>query len=130
MRTVASVTDETDYLRFADDTHSIRPNHLKRLVLLEISRIKSDCRYLPTGTLRRSSSEKFIRKVTWFCAFCASAVSIGINAAMRLASGARPTLSRPPAAVPSCFSDHIRGLSATKESPFAVYADTMMWLSK
>jgi hypothetical protein len=24
-----------DYLRFADDTHSIRPNHLKRLVFIE-----------------------------------------------------------------------------------------------
>ena len=30
----------------------------------------------------------------------------------------------------SCFSDHVRGLSATKESPFTVYAATMMWLSK
>ena len=31
---------------------------------------------------------------------------------------------------PICFSDHTRGLSATKESPFTVYAATMMWLSK
>ena len=58
-----------DYLRFADDTYSIRPNHLKRLVLLKICRVKRDCSYLPIGTLRRTSSMKFSRKITWFCAF-------------------------------------------------------------
>jgi hypothetical protein len=46
-------------------------------------------RYFPTGTLRCSSSAKFSRKVTWFCACCASAPSTGISAAMRLPSGAR-----------------------------------------
>jgi hypothetical protein len=59
--------------------------------LLEICRDKRDCSYLPTGTLRRNSSEKFIRKVTLFCAFCSSAVSTGISATMRLPSGARST---------------------------------------
>ena len=49
--------------------HFIRPNHLKKLVLLKIWRIKRDCSYLPTGTLRRSSSEKVSRKITLFCAF-------------------------------------------------------------
>ena len=33
---------------------------------------------------RRTSSKKFSRRITWFCAFCASAVSTGINATMRL----------------------------------------------
>src|SRR6202521_4494681 len=80
---------------------------------------------------RRTSSKKFSRKITWFCAFCPSAVSTGINAAMRLPSGARATFRRlSPMLPPSCFSDHIRGLSATKESPFTAYAATMMWLSK
>jgi len=45
-----------DYVRFADDSYSIRLNHLKRLALLEICRVKRDCSYLPTGTLRRTSS--------------------------------------------------------------------------
>ena len=48
--------------------HFIRPNHLKKLVLLKIWRIKRDCSYLPTGTSRRSSSEEFSKKITWFCA--------------------------------------------------------------
>jgi hypothetical protein len=39
-----------------------RPNHLKKLVLLKIWRIKRDCSYLPSGALRRSSSEKFSRR--------------------------------------------------------------------
>ena len=67
---------------------------------------------------RRTSSKKFSRKITWFCAFCSSAVSTGINATMRLPSGARSTFL-PPMLPPICFSDHTRGLSATKESPFS-----------
>ena len=81
-----------DYLRFADIPYSIRPNHLKGPVLLQICRVKRDCSYLPTGTLRRTSSKKFSRNITWLCAFCPSAVSTGINATMRLPSGARSTL--------------------------------------
>ncbi len=49
-----------DNVRFADHPYSIRPNKPKRLVLLEICEIKRDCSYLPPGTLRRSSSKKFL----------------------------------------------------------------------
>ena len=73
-----------DNFRVADHTEVIGSDHAKRLFLLEICRIKRDCSYLPTGTFRRSWSEKFIRKVTWLCVFCPSAVSTGIIAAMRL----------------------------------------------
>ncbi len=44
-----------DYFCIADDTHSIRPKHLKSLVLLGICEVKRDCSYLPIGTLRRTS---------------------------------------------------------------------------
>src|ERR1700686_3031755 len=79
---------------------------------------------------RRTSSKKFSRKMTWFCTFFPSGVSTGINAAMRLPSDARSMFLAALATPPSCFSDHLRGLSATKESPFTAYAATMMWLSK
>ena len=45
-------------------------------------------RYFPTGTLHRSSSEKFSRKTTWLCTGRYSGVSTGISAIMRLPSGA------------------------------------------
>jgi hypothetical protein len=71
-------------LNLSDQTTS------KRWFLLEICRVKRNCNYLPIGALRRTSSEKFSRKVTWFCA---SAVAIGINAAMRLPVGQPPSQS-------------------------------------
>src|SRR5437870_5617848 len=84
--------------------------------------------FLLAGTRRRSSPKKFSRKTTWFCACCASGVSPGTKAAMRLPSGAISKLfTRPRFA--SRFSDHTRGFSATNESPFAVYAATMIRLS-
>src|SRR5262249_31750341 len=85
-------------------------------VFIEDSQGLRDCSYLPVGTLRRSSSKKFWRKVTWFCVFCPSAVSTGINETMRLPSGARLTFLMELTKRPSSFSDHTRGLSATKES--------------
>src|ERR1700693_4429902 len=99
------------YFSVADKPYSIHPNHPKRLVLLEICEVKRDCSYLPIGTLRRTSSEKFSRKITWFCAFCPSTVSAGINATMRLPSGAGSTFLLP-RTLPIRFSDHTRGLSA------------------
>ena len=81
---------ETEHnIRIADNPEVIGSNHVKRPVLLGICRIKRDRSYLLTGTLRRSSSEKFSRKITWLYAFCASAVSTGIKAAMCLPSGER-----------------------------------------
>jgi hypothetical protein len=41
------------------------------------------------GIFRRSSSKKFSRKITWFCACCASGVSIRISATTRFPSEAR-----------------------------------------
>src|ERR1019366_2636072 len=79
---------------------------------------------------RRTSSKKFSRKITWLCVFCPSAVSTGINATIRLPSGAGSAFLETVAVFPSCFSDHTRGLSATNESPFTVYAVTIMRLSK
>jgi hypothetical protein len=35
--------DEADYFRIADDTHSIRPNHVKGSFLLKICKIDRDC---------------------------------------------------------------------------------------
>jgi hypothetical protein len=37
-----------------------------------ICEIKRYCSYLPSGALRRTSSEKFSRHVSWFCAICSS----------------------------------------------------------
>ena len=47
-----------DNLRVADHTEVIGSNQAKSLVLLEICEVKRDCSYLPTGTLRRTSSKK------------------------------------------------------------------------
>jgi hypothetical protein len=47
---------------------------------------------------------------------------------MRLPLGARSMFLPPPTVPPSCCSDHIRGSSATKESPFTAYAAAVMWL--
>jgi hypothetical protein len=55
-----------DNFRFAENPYFIRPNHLKRLVLLKIWRAKRYCSYLPTGTFRRTSSKKFSRRITTF----------------------------------------------------------------
>src|SRR4029077_3923539 len=96
-------------LRIADQPEAIRPNHLKMALLLKICRVKRGCSYLPTGTLRRTSSKKFSRNISWLCAFCPSAVSTGINATMRLTSGARSTFLLLLTLPPICFSDHARG---------------------
>ncbi len=58
--------------------------------------------HLLPAVRRRTSSKKFIRKITWFCA--------------------KPKFA-------SRFSDHTCGLSGANESPFTVYAETMIWLS-
>jgi hypothetical protein len=99
-----------DYLRFADKPYSIRSNRLKNVLLLKIRKAKCDYSYFPAGTLHRSSSKKFSRKITWFCAFCPSAVSTGINATMHLPSGARSTFFTLLTEPASCFSDHARVL--------------------
>ena len=54
-------------------------------------RVNAMCfRYLPVGTLRRSSSNKFSRETTWFCVSCAPlAPEAGISVTMRVPSGAR-----------------------------------------
>src|ERR1700692_392075 len=120
------MTVQLEVFRFVHHTHpaatELRENAIVRNGLAD--------HFACVAVRRRTSSKKFSRKITWLCAFCPSTVSAGINATMRLPSGARSTLGRPPAAVPSCFSDHNRGLSATKESPFTAYAATMMRLSK
>jgi hypothetical protein len=54
------------------------------VLLLKILKDKRDCGYLLTGTLRRTLSKKFSRKITWLCAFCASAVSTDIKPRDRL----------------------------------------------
>ena len=51
-------------MRFADNPEVIGSNHANGLVLLRICRIKRDYSYLPTGTLRRTSSKKFSRNIT------------------------------------------------------------------
>ena len=49
-------------------------------------------RYSPAGTLRRSSSEKFSRKTTWFSTSCDPLDSVaGISATMRLPSFSQRT---------------------------------------
>ena len=52
-----------DSFRFADQPEVVGSNRTKRLILLKICRVKRGCSYLPTGTARRSSSEKFLRKI-------------------------------------------------------------------
>jgi hypothetical protein len=62
----------------------------------ESSAIRGVLRYFPTGTLRRSSSKKFIRNTTWFCGSCAPLASVaGIRATMRLPSDARSMFFEP-----------------------------------
>jgi hypothetical protein len=59
--------------------------------LLEIFEVKRDCSYLPTGTLRRTSSKKLKMKLTLFTAAVCS-VPGAFNTAMRLPSGCRSKL--------------------------------------
>jgi hypothetical protein len=80
----ARVTYELPTIRTLSDH-----NTSKALFLLKIYRVQRNRSYLPTGTLHRSSSKKFSRKGAWFCVFCASAVSTGINATFRFPSGVR-----------------------------------------
>src|SRR5438270_13429382 len=37
-----------------------RPSHVKSLIFIEDFRVQRDCSYLPTGTLRRLLSKKFV----------------------------------------------------------------------
>src|SRR5262249_44343014 len=74
---------------------------------------------LMTGAIRRTSSKKFISSVTWRCTSVASVPPGGMSTAKRFPSGARSRLGVKPVFA-SRLSDHRRGLSATKVSPFAV----------
>src|SRR4029077_12727507 len=78
-----------------------------------------------TGTRRRSSSKKLNRKVIWVGGFCSSIASGGNRMAKFLPSGEMSRLEAVPDSG-SRLSDHTRGLSARKESPFAVYVATMI----
>ena len=78
---------------------------------------------------RRTSSKKFSRKITWLCAFCPSAVSTGINATMRLPSGARSTFFTADGAPELLLGPHSRFVGHEGIALHRVAA-TMMWLSK
>ena len=56
-------------------------------------------------------------------------LAAGMSATMRLPSGVIETFLFP-LMPPSFLADHTRGLSATKESPFTVYAAAMIWFSR
>jgi hypothetical protein len=51
-------------LRVADQPEAIRPNHVKRLVLLEICKIKGDCSYSTAGLfIRQKRLDEGTRRV-------------------------------------------------------------------
>jgi hypothetical protein len=86
--------DQVDYstkktnFRMADNPSPIQPARFPMRPLNAVSPLPGECSYLLVGTLRCGSSKKFSRKITWLCACCASGVSTGMSAAMRLPAGA------------------------------------------
>ena len=55
------------------------PNDAFLMNCLRRSSAINGSRYFPTGTFRRISSVTFSRKITWFCAFCASALLLELT---------------------------------------------------